>query len=115
MITKMHFKYIGPDGFWRSACSFKGWYEDVGVSGDHQSTLLIRHRHSLAAHQIVNCQTCLKNPELKKLLEELSPWPDPSLYKERMAALMKPVQSVKVEITPEYREQLRQLYRMAPR
>lgn len=111
-ITRMHFSYVGPDGIWRSACSFKGWYEDIRVSGDHRTPRLIRHRHALAASQDVDCKVCLKNPELKKLLEELSPWPDPSLYEERIAAFMKPVETVKVDRTPEY---YRRLYRGAPR
>ena len=90
MITKYHFHYVDSGGIWRSACSFKGyrvhgvWYNHD--AGEFNSAGLIRHRYMLAAPQQVDCKTCLKHPKLQKLLDELSPWPDPSLIPERMAA-----------------------------
>ena len=90
MSRKIHFHYVDADGVWKSACSFKGyrvngvWYNHD--AGEFHSAGLIRHRHMLAAPQLINCKVCLKHPKLTKLLAELGPWPDPSLQAERMDA-----------------------------
>lgn len=80
MITRHHFHYINADGVWKSACSFKGYRRHDGEwrnedAGEFYSEETIRRCYKLGVPHLVDCKTCLKNQKLKKLLQELSPWP----------------------------------------